>query len=278
MRQIRVKSLKSQLGIFGFISDLFGGGKAAKASTQAANVQAKAGQQAIDVTRESRDMARTDLQPFRDAGQSALPGLTSLVNDPNAQYNYVKESPFYKLLADDAQSRLFANQAARGKVGSGETANALQNSLMLLGQNLLQGDINNRFNLASMGSNAAAGQANITTNSGQNISDLTTDIGNVNAAGITGAANAKTNAFNSGLNTALGVGSILALSDKRAKKNIVKIGKDEKGLNVYEFEYKGDDTTRVGHMAQEVEKKYPQAVKNISNLKLIDYGVLNNAS
>lgn len=272
-----------------FISDLFGGGDAADASTQAASVQAQATREATAFQKEALATTRADLQPFRKAGEAQLPGLakdvsslSSLTNDPNQQKSFIENNPFFKLLADDAQSRLFANQAAKGKVGSGETAKALQNSLLLLGQDLLNQDVNRknialnqRFNLTTLGENAAARQGTATQATAANIGNLATEGANATAAGIVGAQNAKTAATNTGINTALSVAGLMMLSDRTMKKEIKKVGKDDQGLNVYTFKYKGDDKTRVGHMAQDVEKKIPDAVKTIAGLKFIDYGEIH---
>jgi hypothetical protein len=64
------------------------------------------------------------------------------------------------------------------------------------------------------------------------------------------------------------------LSDRRDKTDIVKLGDDpESGLPMYSYRYKGDpkDTPKiVGPMAQDVEKKYPKAVREIGGHKVID--------
>jgi len=166
------------------------------APSEAAGIQAAAGTEAIQFQRQALEQARADVAPFREAGAGALPGLTGLIQDPEQQRAFITENPFFKTLADDAQRRLFQNQAARGKVGSGETAKALQNSLLLLGSDLLSQNIGQRMNLATLGANAAAGQATATQQTGRAISDLTTQIGNVQAAGQIGQANQLTNLGN----------------------------------------------------------------------------------
>ncbi len=65
------------------------------------------------------------------------------------------------------------------------------------------------------------------------------------------------------------LGSIM--SDKRAKENIRPIGKTNDGQTIYRFNYKGDDVTQIGLLAQEVEKKHPEAVTTINGLKGVDY-------
>lgn len=67
------------------------------------------------------------------------------------------------------------------------------------------------------------------------------------------------------------------LSDERAKKDIKKVG-SLKGHPLYEYQYKGkfDDGKRhIGVMAQEAEKKRPDAVrKGPDGLRRVDYGAL----
>jgi hypothetical protein len=80
-----------------------------------------------------------------------------------------------------------------------------------------------------------------------------------------------------------GFGGNLLKSDRRAKKDIHKIGSvmaatpqpvaepDKKELPIYEYSYKGDQTNQrhVGPMAQDVEKIDPQAVRSIGGVKHI---------
>ena len=189
--------------------DQFTGGAAADASKNAANIQALAGQKGIDIQGAATDQARADLAPFANAGKSTIPGLTSLVNDPQAKANFINSNPVFNTAADNAQRRIFANQAARGKLGSGDTAKALQNSLILLGNDLANQNIDQRFRLADVGQNASLGQAAATTNAANNITDLTTGIANAQAAGQIGAANAKAGGAGNILDTGLGLLGLL---------------------------------------------------------------------
>lgn len=60
-------------------------------------------------------------------------------------------------------------------------------------------------------------------------------------------------------------------SDKRLKEDIKKIGKTDEGLGIYSYRYKGSPSTQIGVMAQEVQKKNPEAVHNIGGLLAVDY-------
>lgn len=86
------------------------------------------------------------------------------------------------------------------------------------------------------------------------------------------------NQANNGMWNALGQlgGAALGMfkftpSDKRIKENKQKVGKLDNGLDVYSYNYKGDETPQIGLMAQEVKKKNPRAVKKINGLLHVDY-------
>jgi hypothetical protein len=168
--------------------NLYSGMAGSSAATDAANIQARYAQQAIDAS-------KTNLAPYTQAGQQTVGNLTSLVNDPNAQASYVMNNPFYRALAKDAEDRLLAKAATSGKLGSGGTAKALQEALLLTGQNLLQGNISNMQNLVNTGYNAAGTSA-------ANTGNLLASQGNVLAAGKVGSQNAINQAITGGLTTA----------------------------------------------------------------------------
>ena len=84
-----------------------------------------------------------------------------------------------------------------------------------------------------------------------------------NAALINNAYNQQANAanaYNGQIGSALsGIGSIAALSDRRAKKDVKKIGTME-GQNIYKYKMKSGGGIKLGMIAQDVEKKTPSAV------------------
>lgn len=265
---------------WGFVGDLIGGLTGSGAANAAAGAQSAAIGEAIN----KQDKALGDIkdlqQPYIDIGTRNLGGLESLVTDPNAQLNYVQNNPFFSAMAGQAQNSLFNNAAARGKVGSGGTAEALQNSLLLLGNGLVDNAINRYSGLANMGQNAVNSTSGYIANNANQVSDLLTARGDAQAAGIVGARNANTGAFNSLLNFAggggtlgsigTGIGSFLGLCDENFKDIIRKVGETTDGLPIYLFRYKGEDKLNVGVMAQDVEKVRPEAVHDIDGVKYID--------
>jgi len=70
------------------------------------------------------------------------------------------------------------------------------------------------------------------------------------------------------------IGAQMYMSDRNAKTDIEKISGGD--IPVYAYRYKGDPKTYpkvVGPMAQDIEKKYPSAVKKVGKRKVVD---LNN--
>lgn len=82
--------------------------------------------------------------------------------------------------------------------------------------------------------------------------------------------------WQSGIGGLMGLGSAFLMSDKRTKTDIEKVGK-VKGHNVYSYRYKFQDPQApktVGVMAQEVERRRPDAVKEFGGIKHVNYGKL----
>jgi hypothetical protein len=85
-------------------------------------------------------------------------------------------------------------------------------------------------------------------------------------------------------NIAMGTGSLSGstttttqpssfFSDRKMKKDIDKVGKTKGGLEVYTYKYKDDPEgkTHIGLMADDVEKKVPEAVGLAGAFKTVDY-------
>jgi hypothetical protein len=93
--------------------------------------------------------------------------------------------------------------------------------------------------------------------------------GQMNAYGQkVGAVNAKNAAFAS-MAGSLGAA---AISDRRVKQNISKVGVLDNGLPVYSFQYIWGGPQQIGLMAQDVEKVNPSAVvENDAGIKMVNY-------
>lgn len=60
-------------------------------------------------------------------------------------------------------------------------------------------------------------------------------------------------------------------SDRRLKENIREVGKTFDGQTIYSYNFKGSPKTEIGLMAQEVEKKHPEAVGLAGGYKTVRY-------
>ena len=90
-------------------------------------------------------------------------------------------------------------------------------------------------------------------------------------AGFPGAEGAGTSGWNAATNNFMGPGSFIP-SDEKLKEDISPIGALFDRTPVYSYRYKGDDTPRIGLMAQDVEKDTPEAVADLGGFKGVDYG------
>ena len=99
------------------------------------------------------------------------------------------------------------------------------------------------------------------------------------AAGMQGQAGqqqygTQVGQYNAMMNGIMGLGQagILAVSDRRLKSNIKRIGTHPLGIGIYEYDLFGK--REVGVMADEVEKVKPEAVGEFVGFKGVNYGML----
>lgn len=115
----------------------------------------------------------------------------------------ILQNPLLQAIQGDVTNRLMANQAARGKLGSGGTALALQSALAPTALNLgltqqareqaqQQQNIDNLFRLFGSGVNVAAGQGSVGTGAASGIGNALQEGGLAQAQGALGRAQAIT--------------------------------------------------------------------------------------
>lgn len=173
-----------------------GASRAAKAQTNAANAQ-------INEQRETRDIIRADLQPFRDAGGNALAAYQfelGLGPRPD-EYGGFDATPGYDFRLDQGMQALQGTAAARGGLNSGRT----MQDAMRFGQGMASQEYGNFMNrlagFTDMGMGAANMQGNASQNAAAGIGNAFANVGNAQAAGAIGVGNA----FSGGINNALGL-------------------------------------------------------------------------
>lgn len=250
-------------------------------SDDAMNAQIAAGNRGMDTIRDFYNTGREDLanfdnsalNPYVDSGTQNLGALNRINSGDFSSFQY---SPDYQFALDSGVNAIEGSAAGQGSLQSGKSLK----DLMRFGQGLGTQNFNNYAgrlqNMAQMGQNAASTQtgqnmrvagmgANLAQGAGSSIADMHTQIGNAQAAGARAP-------FNDALSAG---GTIAMFSDRRLKTNIKKVG-EEKGLNVYEFDYIwGEHAT--GYMSDEVKELYPEAVFQNNGFDMVDYGALNAA-
>jgi hypothetical protein len=118
----------------------------------------------------------------------------------------------------------------------------------------------------------AAPIANATAQQGQyaqNVYNQQVGSANANTAGLFQLGGAGLGAYG-----IMNAAAPLALSDRRLKSNIKRIGTHKLGIGIYEYDIMGRH--EIGVMAQEVEKVMPEAIgKHSSGYMMVDYGRIN---
>jgi len=249
------------------VGDLVGGIVKGRAANKAADRQVEAGESAIEFAKESRDIAREDLSPFRETGVTALGQLEGLVTDPQKQKEFISDNPFFQALQQQTTENVLGAQAARGKLGSGGTSKALQNALVLLGSDLLGQKVGQLQNLAGLGQAAATGQAQVSQQTAQQVGETRLQQGNASAAGQIAKGEINSKMYQQGIGALAG---FAGLCDFHAKENIIKVGHLDNGLPLYIFNYKGDNQKHINVIAQDVEQVMPEAIINKDGLKYVN--------
>lgn len=170
-----------------------------RAIDDATKAQTRAGRQALDVTERADLRSRDLLQPFVDFGTGQI-GAAEDILTPQGQFDFLSGNPIFDAALGNANLGTNARAASRGRFGAGDTAGELFNNYLATSFPILQSQTQNLFNAVGIGGNAAARTGNQAIQTGQNVSNLLTGIGNVNAQG----AISQANAFNTGLEGVLG--------------------------------------------------------------------------
>lgn len=200
----------------------------AGAANNAAQLQYQASQDAIASQEAAAQQQRQDLSPYAQFGLGVMPQLQQSMQQgqelfgPNAG-DQVMNNPMFQALQQQAQTDIMGNQAIRGRLGTGETPQFLQDSALRTGFDVLNQERNANLqqqsmmaNLMGMGQSAAAGQGAASMNAAGNIGSIgmngaaaqggyMTDAAAASAAGTMGQANA----FSNGLNSLMGAGGML---------------------------------------------------------------------
>lgn len=177
--------------IIGAVGSLAGSAMQAGAARRATDAQVQASRDQIKFAKETRDLSRQDLAPFRRAGQNALMRYSNNINRP------FRETQAYRFQFNEGLDALNRSLAAQGRSLSGDADMArIRYGQGVAGQEY--GNYLNRLsNLGSMGLGAATGQAGFTQTAGNQINQSIGARGNALAAGSIAQGNAWANGLGS---------------------------------------------------------------------------------
>lgn len=273
-----------EIGTFGLVKDITGVEGAQEAAQEAAGLQAEAAEAGITEVRRQFDVTQEGLQPFQEAGvsaigqQQALLGLTG-PEEQAAAFSALEQSPGQQFLRDRAQKNLLRNAAAIGGLGGGNVRSALVQQGVGFAQQDLQNQFGRLGQLAGQGQQTAAQIGQFGQQTSQNVQRGIQSAAEARASGILGGQQAEAQ-FTQGL-FQLG-GTALLASDKRLKTNIKKTG-SVNGFNWYSWDWNelgealGLFGESQGVIANEVQETNPELVGNKNGYLAVNYLALRVA-
>ena len=277
-------------GLFGLTTQQLIGGSSiisGLASLGAGAIQANAANNAADALRQQNAITQANSAPYLAAGKTALGSIADLMGTSGNTSAPNYGSLTHQFNASDLNSNLAPNYQFQLQQGLGATTNA-GNAAGFSGNTLKgindyaqgtaagayqqaynnytnnQTNIYNRLsNLAGLGQTANQITANAGTANVTGAGNFATSGGASAAAGLVGATNALTSGANNSIAYNTPSWNYLSGyqgSDVRLKTDIALIGETRRGLPLYSWRYKAGGGTRIGPMAQDVEKVRPDAV------------------
>lgn len=181
------------------------------AAQSAAATQTSAANNQLAQTKEMFNTVQSNMKPFMDAGQSAIPGLENLLgNGPNGTAGIMQQlakTPGYQFALNQGLQATQSGFAAQGLGQSGAALKGAANYAEGLAENTYSNVFNNFLSTANLGSNASANLANSAGQFQGAENQLAGTAAAATAAGTVGSANAVT----SGITNALGGVSNAAL-------------------------------------------------------------------
>lgn len=170
-------------------------------ANKAAKSQEKAAKNQIQYSEDTRDMIMELNQPFVDSGYAANNALNYLAGIADKPENYAgfQATPGYEFRLNQGLDAVGGMASANGMLNSGATMKALNDYAQGQASSEYANHLNLLSGLAGSGQNAASGQATALTNNNQMVNNAYGSIGNAQAAGAVGTANALTGGITNGV-------------------------------------------------------------------------------
>lgn len=265
-------------------SQLVGGMIQSSAASDAAGAQTAAAEAGIAEQRRQFDMVRELLKPYVEVGTPALQQQQALIGlqGQEAQQQAIsalEQGAGFQARVRQGEEALLQRASATGGLRGGN----IQAALAQFRPQMLQQEIETQYGrlggLTSLGQQSAAGVGTAGMQTGARVAGLYGDVGAAQAGKELAQGQAMAGLFNLpaqflGMQYGAKVGTPgfgNIFSDRRLKRNIVKIGTRPDGLGVYEFEYIWGGGRQIGLMAQEVQGVYPDAVGEAGGYLTVNY-------
>ncbi len=180
-------AIPDPIGIVDDLDDVEGalsGRLAQEAAEEAARIQEELAREALGRTEDAQFRLEETLRPFVDFGLEGVPQYQALFGPTVA--GSISESPTVSGLLALSDPAIQDNPFL-----SGLDSDALERSRLITGIDLLSGERADLLGQAQLGQASAAQQAAGQLSTGAGASDLLTQIGNAQAAGVIGGHNAR---------------------------------------------------------------------------------------
>lgn len=167
-----------------------------KAARSAADSQSAATYAGIDEQRRQFDEIRKLLDPYVQAGNSALTGQRDLIGlgGQSAQRSAIdalQASPEFAALTQQGENAILSNASATGGLRGGNVQGALAQFRPQILAKLIEEQYGRLGGLTALGQNAAVGVGNAGMQTGANVSDLLQQAGAAQAGGALSAGKAS---------------------------------------------------------------------------------------
>lgn len=202
----------------GLAGSIGGAVLSSNAAGSAASKQSAALGQALDFQKGTYDTEQNNLAPYMGVGQNATYSLAGLLGlpEPNGApagagqgavnaYQQFTQTPYFQFPYKLGVDAMNASGAARGMTLSGGQMNALQQFGQGYASQGLGSYMGMLDHLAQIGQGSAVSLGNTGVGAGSNVLGASTGIGNAQASGAMGQANAWSNGIN-GVLQGLGTG------------------------------------------------------------------------
>lgn len=188
------------------------------AASSAANQESEATKLGIEQQQAMYAGNQAALSPFINTGQVAANDLRNWMpgGDPNQLMNSLQNTPGYQFTLQQGLESTAASAAARGLGVSGAALKGAANYATGLANNTYQNQFNNLLGISGQGIQSASALAGVGTQAATGISNSLTSMGQSQAAGTVGSANALSGGLNGvggSVSNALMMNSLLGGND-----------------------------------------------------------------